>query len=153
MFGILTRKMKPCLVKIINPLEMGGYYAAGWMHISAIVTIYSEPLYGYIVLGCGLLIIFLVSFGFWKILRDLQKDNKRKKKIKITNEDGEEEEIEVDINSDDEEEEEERRRKREKEESLEYRIWKKTKEFKEFKEDKEEWLDENLIPYKDDELE
>jgi hypothetical protein len=30
-FGILTRKMKPCLVKKVNPLEMGGYFLAGWV--------------------------------------------------------------------------------------------------------------------------
>ena len=28
-FGTLTRKMKPCLVKKVNPLEMGGYFLAG----------------------------------------------------------------------------------------------------------------------------
>jgi len=71
MFGILTRKMKPCLVKIINPLEMGGYYAAGWMHISAIVCNYTSPTIGWVVMGCGFLIILLISLGYWKILHDL----------------------------------------------------------------------------------
>lgn len=153
LFGFLTKKMKPCLIKIINPLEMGGYYAAGWAHISGIICKFTNPTGGWIALGCGLFIIALISIGFFKILLDLQKDAKRKKKVKIINDDGEEIEIEVDINSDDEEEEEERRRKKEKEESLEYRVWKKTHEFKEYKVSKEEWLDENLIPYKDDELE
>jgi len=151
-FGVLTRKMKPCIVKIMNPLEMGGYYAAGWMHISGIVCIYTNSTIAWAVLGAGFFIIFLISFGFWMILHDLQKDSKRRKKIKITNENGEEEEIEVDVNSDDEEEEEERRRKREKEESFEYRIWKKTKQFKDSKVEKEEWLDEELIPYHDDDV-
>lgn len=142
------------MVKVINPLEMGGYYAAGWMHISGIICRYSSSLYGWIALGCGLLIISMISLGFWKILHDLQKDAKRKKKIKVLNEEtGEEEEVEVEINSDDEEEEEERRRKREKEETLEFRVWRATNEFKLAKEEKDEWLDEDLIPYKDEDLE
>lgn len=30
-FAMLTRKMKPCLLKKVNPLEMGGYFIAGWV--------------------------------------------------------------------------------------------------------------------------
>jgi len=32
-FAILTRKMKPCKVKRINPLEMGWYFLAAWVRI------------------------------------------------------------------------------------------------------------------------
>lgn len=106
---------------------MGGYYSAGWMHVSGIICKYTNSTVGWSVLFSGLILINLIAITFWKILADLREDNKKKKKIKITNEQGEEEEIEVDVDSEEEEEEAERRRKREKEESLEYRVWRKTK--------------------------
>jgi len=70
-FGILTRKMKPCMIKIINPLEMGGYFAAGWMNVSGIICNYTSPLGGWISLGVGLLIIGTISLTFWKMLIDI----------------------------------------------------------------------------------
>lgn len=107
---------------------MGGYYGAGWMHIAAIICKYSSPLVGWIVLFLGLIIIALISLGFWKILYDLQMDARKRKTKKIIDENGNE--IEVEIDSDEEEEERLRKKDREKKKSLEYRIWEKTRDVK-----------------------
>lgn len=70
-FGILTRKMKPCLIKKVNPLEMGGYFLAGWIHVSALVTQASNnTLAGWVCMILGFIIILMISLGFFKIVHD-----------------------------------------------------------------------------------
>lgn len=147
LFGTLSKKMKPCLVKKINPLEMGGYYCAGWMMVCGIIAKHSSGLLGFILMFVGILIILVVCLSLWYILRELGKNVTRKKMLKKINENGEEVEIEIDWDTDDELEEEESKRKRQKEESLEMRIYKTTLAFKEKKESKKEWPNEEKIPY------
>lgn len=148
LFGTLSKKMKPCLVKKVNPLEMAGFYCAGWMMVCGIICNHTKPLYGWIAMIVGILLILGVSFSLWIILNELGRNVKRTKKIKRIDENGEEIEDEIDWNTDDELEEEERKRKKEKEESLEMRVYKATVAFKNEKEAKSEWLNEEKIAYK-----
>merc|ERR1719282_2100784 len=74
LFGTLSKKMKPCLVKKINPLEMAGYYCAGWMMICGIICNYSEPIYGWIAMAVGIIIILSVAISLWIILNELNKN-------------------------------------------------------------------------------
>ncbi|EAR95963.2 transmembrane protein, putative (macronuclear) [Tetrahymena thermophila SB210] len=71
LFAFLTNKMKPCLLKKVNPLDMGGYFLCGWFHLSAlIVTATENTTIAWIVLAVGAFLICLLSLFNWKIIHD-----------------------------------------------------------------------------------
>lgn len=79
LLGILAKKMKPCFIKKINPLEMGGYFFSGWLHVSAAITIWTNPLGGSITLLVGTIFIIFISLAYFKILHDKSNEKDRKR--------------------------------------------------------------------------
>lgn len=62
---------------------MAGFYCAGWMMICGIICNHTKPLYGWIAMIVGILVILGVSFSLWIILNELGRNVKRTKKIKV----------------------------------------------------------------------
>jgi hypothetical protein len=66
--------MKPCLVKKINPLDVGGYFLCGWMHFCAIIAVVMEAwIIPIIIMGVGAFFIACLAFFNWKIIHDVDK--------------------------------------------------------------------------------
>lgn len=81
------------------------------MNISGLVLELVNKQLGLICLLIGILMIAIISIGFYKILNDKQKDTKKKRMKRIINENGEEVEVLV---SDDEDSDEEAQKKKQK---------------------------------------